>query len=246
MAPHVVHQSDLCLPLRHRSPPLPVAPRTGPAHRLRLLSLPFRRLAVRVSSSGSKNRGAEQQRSGLQTGFQRDSDGERLTTEVEKEEAEGRGGSGERHEGPEWNWPPWKHLPERYKLIGTTSLAFVICNMDKWPKRVVAQWCCKDEITEAATAAADAGAQRCMGRNHYCSLLEGSIDHCSRSAWGMCVGGCSVPRLEGSDAWEEIATAVFWKAVLIATADQRGMCVGCGDRGKGLHWCGRGQRREMA
>lgn len=30
-----------------------------------------------------------------------------------------------------WNWPPWKNLPERYKLIGTTSLAFIICNMDK-------------------------------------------------------------------------------------------------------------------
>ncbi|XP_058757928.1 probable anion transporter 6, chloroplastic isoform X1 [Vicia villosa] len=29
------------------------------------------------------------------------------------------------------NWPPWKNLPLRYKLIGTTSLAFVICNMDK-------------------------------------------------------------------------------------------------------------------
>ncbi|XP_004508421.1 probable anion transporter 6, chloroplastic isoform X2 [Cicer arietinum] len=29
------------------------------------------------------------------------------------------------------NWPPWKDLPLRYKLIGTTSLAFVICNMDK-------------------------------------------------------------------------------------------------------------------
>jgi ACS family sodium-dependent inorganic phosphate cotransporter len=37
--------------------------------------------------------------------------------------------------GPEsasdWNWPPWQNIPERYKLIGTTSLAFVICNMDK-------------------------------------------------------------------------------------------------------------------
>ncbi|XP_043720466.1 probable anion transporter 6, chloroplastic isoform X2 [Telopea speciosissima] len=30
-----------------------------------------------------------------------------------------------------WRWPPWKDLPLRYKLIGTTSLAFVICNMDK-------------------------------------------------------------------------------------------------------------------
>jgi len=29
------------------------------------------------------------------------------------------------------NWPSWKNLPLRYKLIGTTSLAFVICNMDK-------------------------------------------------------------------------------------------------------------------
>ncbi|KAJ6408134.1 hypothetical protein OIU84_011438 [Salix udensis] len=33
--------------------------------------------------------------------------------------------------GFDWNWPPWKNIPQRYKLIGTTSLAFVICNMDK-------------------------------------------------------------------------------------------------------------------
>ncbi|KAJ4830813.1 putative anion transporter 6, chloroplastic [Turnera subulata] len=33
--------------------------------------------------------------------------------------------------GFDWSWPPWKNVPERYKLIGTTSLAFVICNMDK-------------------------------------------------------------------------------------------------------------------
>lgn len=33
--------------------------------------------------------------------------------------------------GSDWNWPPWKNLPLRYKLIGTTSLAFIICNMDK-------------------------------------------------------------------------------------------------------------------
>lgn len=37
----------------------------------------------------------------------------------------------EEEEGFEWKWPPWKNLPLRYKLIGTTSLAFVICNMDK-------------------------------------------------------------------------------------------------------------------
>ncbi|TKY54783.1 anion transporter 6 [Spatholobus suberectus] len=35
------------------------------------------------------------------------------------------------HENLSGNWPPWKNLPQRYKLIGTTSLAFVICNMDK-------------------------------------------------------------------------------------------------------------------
>ncbi|KAL2338440.1 hypothetical protein Fmac_012886 [Flemingia macrophylla] len=29
------------------------------------------------------------------------------------------------------NWPPWQNLPQRYKIIGTTSLAFIICNMDK-------------------------------------------------------------------------------------------------------------------
>ncbi|XP_073132301.1 probable anion transporter 6, chloroplastic [Henckelia pumila] len=33
--------------------------------------------------------------------------------------------------GLEWVWPPWQNLPQRYKLIGTTSLAFVVCNMDK-------------------------------------------------------------------------------------------------------------------
>ncbi|CAI0629474.1 unnamed protein product [Linum tenue] len=43
----------------------------------------------------------------------------------------GRGGDGGGEVGFDWNWPPWKNLPPRYKLIGTTSLAFVICNMDK-------------------------------------------------------------------------------------------------------------------
>lgn len=37
---------------------------------------------------------------------------------------------GEKVVGFVWN-PPWKNLPQRYKLIGTTSLAFIICNMDK-------------------------------------------------------------------------------------------------------------------
>lgn len=33
--------------------------------------------------------------------------------------------------GFDGHWPPWKNLPQRYKLIGATSLAFVVCNMDK-------------------------------------------------------------------------------------------------------------------
>ncbi|KAJ6863449.1 hypothetical protein NC652_040103 [Populus alba x Populus x berolinensis] len=39
--------------------------------------------------------------------------------------------SGSSEVGFDWKWPPWKNIPLRYKLIGTTSLAFVICNMDK-------------------------------------------------------------------------------------------------------------------
>lgn len=33
--------------------------------------------------------------------------------------------------GFDWNWPPWKNIPQRYKLIVATALAFVVCNMDK-------------------------------------------------------------------------------------------------------------------
>ncbi|KAK9269244.1 hypothetical protein L1049_001014 [Liquidambar formosana] len=43
--------------------------------------------------------------------------------------SESESGSGE--VGSDWNWPPWKNIPQRYKLIGTTSVAFIICNMDK-------------------------------------------------------------------------------------------------------------------
>ncbi|XP_052199349.1 probable anion transporter 6, chloroplastic [Diospyros lotus] len=51
----------------------------------------------------------------------------------ELEKSEGRLGTGTSsgEVGSNWTWPPWKNLPERYRLIGTTSLAFVICNMDK-------------------------------------------------------------------------------------------------------------------
>ncbi|KAK1291779.1 hypothetical protein QJS10_CPB17g02428 [Acorus calamus] len=35
------------------------------------------------------------------------------------------------NDGLDLQWPPWKDLPHRYKVIGATSLAFVVCNMDK-------------------------------------------------------------------------------------------------------------------
>lgn len=48
-------------------------------------------------------------------------------------DSEGESGheSGSGELGFDLDWPPWKNIPQRYKLIGTTSLAFVICNMDK-------------------------------------------------------------------------------------------------------------------
>ncbi|XAR66841.1 hypothetical protein NMG60_11013190 [Bertholletia excelsa] len=51
--------------------------------------------------------------------------------ELEQSEARLEAESSSEELGFNWIWPPWKNLPERYKLIGTTSLAFVICNMDK-------------------------------------------------------------------------------------------------------------------
>ncbi|OMO61681.1 Major facilitator superfamily [Corchorus olitorius] len=58
-----------------------------------------------------------------------------LVNGVRVEELDGKAGlgqeSGSREVGFELDWPPWKNIPQRYKLIGTTSLAFVICNMDK-------------------------------------------------------------------------------------------------------------------
>ncbi|KAL5850575.1 hypothetical protein ACOSQ4_008588 [Xanthoceras sorbifolium] len=48
-------------------------------------------------------------------------------------DSEGESGSvsGAGQVSSESDWPPWKNIPERYKVVGTTSLAFVICNMDK-------------------------------------------------------------------------------------------------------------------
>lgn len=50
---------------------------------------------------------------------------------ISKPEDDSSSGNGVVEVGSDANWPPWKNVPERYKLIGTTALAFVICNMDK-------------------------------------------------------------------------------------------------------------------
>ncbi|XP_041007416.1 probable anion transporter 6, chloroplastic [Juglans microcarpa x Juglans regia] len=53
--------------------------------------------------------------------------------ELEQLSSEGETGpqSGSGEVAFDWKSLPWKNIPDRYKLIGTTSLAFVICNMDK-------------------------------------------------------------------------------------------------------------------
>lgn len=64
--------------------------------------------------------------------------GLRVDSELKEKDSLGEVGSGDGEVGFDWNWPPWKNLPQRYKLIGTTSLAFVVCNMDK----VIFHVCC--------------------------------------------------------------------------------------------------------
>ncbi|CAM0953012.1 unnamed protein product [Alopecurus aequalis] len=105
--------------LRMLPPPLPVLPR------------PRRRGAVRFSTGdrGGKggSAGAVEKRS--------------VPVPVPVEKGEGDGAEGEEREVVleeevgggklELTWPPWEGLPDRYRLMGATSLAFVICNMDK-------------------------------------------------------------------------------------------------------------------
>ncbi|XP_008795831.1 probable anion transporter 6, chloroplastic [Phoenix dactylifera] len=131
MAANFALRSDRC-PLLHRPPPLLyLNPQRALSRRPRFL-LPSgrRRPGFRVSSSGGRRKGEEEKRGGVLIDVQRD-EASQVGTDVE-EEGGGRGvvldGS---YEGFEWKWPPWRDLPLRYKLIGTTSLAFVICNMDK-------------------------------------------------------------------------------------------------------------------
>lgn len=137
MAANFALRSDH-FPLLHRPPPLLYL---NPLHALSrrprfLLPSGRRRSGFRVSSSGGHGKGEEEEekRGAVLTGVQRDE-----ASQVGKAiEEEGGGGGGRggvvfdgSFEGFEWKWPPWRDLPQRYKLIGTTSLAFVICNMDK-------------------------------------------------------------------------------------------------------------------
>ncbi|XP_015879558.3 probable anion transporter 6, chloroplastic isoform X1 [Ziziphus jujuba] len=91
---------------------------------------PKRRLGFPVLCSIKERQNIENKRvDGVLTGLRIDGvDGEASSLDSESEfGAE----VGSEEVGFQWNWPPWKNIPQRYKLIGTTSLAFVICNMDK-------------------------------------------------------------------------------------------------------------------
>ncbi|KAG1327102.1 putative anion transporter 6, chloroplastic [Cocos nucifera] len=133
MAANFALRSDR-FPLLYRPPPLLyLKPQHALSRRPRFL-LPSgrRRSSFRVSSSGGQRKGEEEKRGGVLTGVQRD-EAPQVGRAIEEEGGGGRGGvvlDGS-YEGFEWKWPPWRDLPQRYKLIGTTSLAFVICNMDK-------------------------------------------------------------------------------------------------------------------
>ncbi|XP_041998417.1 probable anion transporter 6, chloroplastic isoform X3 [Salvia splendens] len=91
-------------------------PRTQP-----LIGFPFKKRLNFEALCSIKEREREREiaaeKQGLASG---------VVVDDELKRKEGVGG-----EGFDLNWPPWKNLPQRYKLIGTTSLAFVICNMDK-------------------------------------------------------------------------------------------------------------------
>lgn len=99
----------LCM-LPPRAPPLLLLP-----HRRRRRS-PASRVSSGDGGGGGGFPGAVEKRS---------------VPEVVKEKGEERDEEGEVAGALELRWPPWEGLAERYKLIGATSLAFVICNMDK-------------------------------------------------------------------------------------------------------------------
>ncbi|XP_044382600.1 probable anion transporter 5, chloroplastic [Triticum aestivum] len=126
MAASSALQPELCL-LPHAGPRRRMLPPRAP----HLLVLPHRRRgAVRRFSSrdgggggGGGPAGAVEKRSVVpEVAAERKGGGDAHAEEFEEEAVDG---------ALELRWPPWEGLPERYRLIGATSLAFVICNMDK-------------------------------------------------------------------------------------------------------------------
>lgn len=96
---------------------------------LRLFS-PKRRLGLRVFCGIKEKQNVESNRvDGVLTGLHVDEVDRAAPISDSGDEFGAETGSGE--VGSLSNWPPWKNIPQRYKIIGTTSLAFVICNMDK-------------------------------------------------------------------------------------------------------------------
>uniref|UniRef100_A0A0E0M4E2 Major facilitator superfamily (MFS) profile domain-containing protein n=1 Tax=Oryza punctata TaxID=4537 RepID=A0A0E0M4E2_ORYPU len=109
-----------------------------PLHAPPLLLLPHRRRgrcppAVRVSpgegggGGGGGLAGAVEKPLVMGVVAEEEEEEERGAKVVEEEEGDVAAAAG----ALEMRWPPWEGLAERYKLIAATSLAFVICNMDK-------------------------------------------------------------------------------------------------------------------
>ncbi|XP_022143032.1 probable anion transporter 6, chloroplastic isoform X2 [Momordica charantia] len=94
--------------------------------RPQLLRLSIRvRCSIREKENVKRNEEVPSVLSGLRV-----DESERIGS-ISKPEDDSSSGNGVVEVGSDANWPPWKNVPERYKLIGTTALAFVICNMDK-------------------------------------------------------------------------------------------------------------------
>lgn len=117
---HRFHLPDQPAPLllRHRSP--------FPSPDLHLFSSGGLRLSIPAARNRRVEDVSDERRAAALADGKRDS-----ALEIGKSEDGELSRKDGVYEGFEWKWPPWKGLPMSYKLVGTTSLAFVVCNMDK-------------------------------------------------------------------------------------------------------------------
>ncbi|KAJ7957717.1 Major facilitator [Quillaja saponaria] len=119
---------NLCV-LSHKNSQRPPVFSTFPK-RFHLYQLPSKHhLKLRTLFSAKQNLKESETVAEVLTGL-RAGDVEQVVP-VSNSERESDPGSGSEETGFDLNWPPWKNIPLRYKIIGTTSLAFVVCNMDK-------------------------------------------------------------------------------------------------------------------